>query len=132
MTKVFKKALTDRAKGFGINDQSFLDTVDYKEFNYSEFFDLIRKQFAENAQARKKGFSYLTGKGFEETLLKPMTTLEANFGKDEFFLHSLAGCHPLLNDVFRQETAGRFHQVFQKVRPKAAVRSWDWPWNGWV
>lgn len=85
ITKVFKKALADRATSFEVNDDSFLKNVDYKEFNYSEYFDLIRQQFADNAQARQKGFKFLTGKGFEEKLLKQLTQFEANFGKDEFF-----------------------------------------------
>ncbi len=85
ITKEYKKALADRATSFGITDTGFIKSVDIKEFNYSEYFDLIRMQFAQNAEARSKGFRFLTGKGFEETLLKQLTTFESNFGKDEFF-----------------------------------------------
>jgi len=83
-TEEFKKALSDRAKSFGIADDSFLSKVDYSEFNYSKYFDQIRQQFAENAAARLEGFGFLTGKGFEEKLLKDLTKFESNFGKDEF------------------------------------------------
>jgi hypothetical protein len=85
MLKEFKKALADRAEAFGISDLAFLKKVDYEEFNYSEYFDIIRWQFAENAQARKKGFGYLAGMGFEEKLIGQLTTFESNFGKDEFY-----------------------------------------------
>lgn len=83
--KTFKKALTDSARRFGIASTDFLKQADYKEFNYSEYFDTIRQQFADNAQARRKGFAYLAGKGFEEQLLNQLTQFEANFGKDAFF-----------------------------------------------
>lgn len=85
MLKEFKKAIADRATGFGIADLSFLGNVDYEEFNYSDYFDMIRKQFAKNAKARQQGFAYLTGMGLEEQLLGQLTTFESNFGKDEFF-----------------------------------------------
>lgn len=81
----FTTALGDRAKSFGLQDNTFLNNVDYFEFNYSEYFDAVRKQFSENAQARKKGFSHLAGKGFEEKLLNQLTTFESKFGRDEFF-----------------------------------------------
>ncbi|MCG7928977.1 MAG: hypothetical protein N0E44_02880 [Candidatus Thiodiazotropha lotti] len=85
MIKEFKKALSDRAKAFGIIEQSYFSKADHKEFNYSEYFDLLRKQFADNAEARKKGFKYLTGKGFEEKLLLQLTNFESKLSKDEFF-----------------------------------------------
>lgn len=85
ITRDFKKALTDRAASFGVTDPGFINNVDYKEFNYSDYFDTIRLQFAQNAQARQKGFKYLVGKGFEEKLLTQLTSFEAKFGKDEFF-----------------------------------------------
>lgn len=85
MLKEFKRAVGDGAEPFGLPDKSFIDDVDYEEFNYSEYFDAIRKQFADNAEARIKGFGYLAGMGFEESLLKQLTSFEANFGKDTFF-----------------------------------------------
>ena len=84
-TKDFKQALTDSAASFGVTDASFIGKVDYKEFNYSDYFDTIRQQFAENAQARQKGFKYLLGRGFEEKLLQQLTSFEAKFGKDDFY-----------------------------------------------
>lgn len=84
ITKEFKSALAERAKSFGMTDLSFLEQVDYKEFNYSNKFDMIRKQFAENAEARKKGFKYLSGSGVSGSLLKQLTDFEVNLSKDEF------------------------------------------------
>lgn len=117
ITKDFKNALTERAKSFGKADD-FLNKVDYKEFNYSETFDLIRKQFADNAEARKKGFSYLTGKGFEEKLLKQLTSFEANFGKDEFFYTHWLDVILYSTMYFGEKTRIDFIAVFEKLRKK--------------
>lgn len=46
--KVFLEALGDRTESFSIDSPELLKSVDYREYNYSEQFDLIRKQFAEN------------------------------------------------------------------------------------
>lgn len=81
----FIQAVSDRADSFGLRSAEIIPTVDYEEFNYSEYFDAVRKQFEANANARKKGFTYLTGKGFEEKLVTQLTAFETNFGKDEFF-----------------------------------------------
>ena len=85
MKKTYKKALQDRAQGFGIDIDGPLQSVELVEFNYSEHFDAIRQQFAENAQARAKGFKYLAGMGFEEKLITELTNFEASMGKDTFF-----------------------------------------------
>jgi pimeloyl-ACP methyl ester carboxylesterase len=85
ITKEFKQALTDAATRFDHADTDFLETVVYEEFNYSAYLDVVRQQFADNAAARAEGFSYLTGKGFEEKLITQLTSFEADFGKAEFF-----------------------------------------------
>ena len=116
--KDFKKAIADRAKGFGIADQSFLKNVDYQEFDYSEYFDLIRKQFAENAKARIKGFAYLTGKGFEEKLLNQLTTFEAGFGKDEFFYTHWLDVILYSTMYFGERVRIDFINSFERLRKK--------------
>ena len=118
MLKEFKKAIADRATGFGISDQSFLSKVDYEEFNYSEYFDVIRKQFAENAQARKKGFAYLTGMGFEEKLLGQLTTFESNFGKDEFLYTHWLDVILYSTMYFGEKVRVDFITFFEKLRKK--------------
>jgi len=85
ITKDFKRALSDRAKSFGIDQTDFLQKVDYREFNYSSYLDVVRKQFAENSAARAKGFRTLAGKGFEEKLINQLTNFESKFGKDDFY-----------------------------------------------
>jgi hypothetical protein len=85
MTKSFTKGLTDYATGLGVDIGGAITSTDYAEFNYSEYFDAIRKQFAENAEARQKGFGFLSGKGFELTLLTQLTNFESKMDKDEFF-----------------------------------------------
>jgi len=114
----FKKAITDRAKGFGIADLSFLQKVDYAEFNYSEYFDAIRKQFAENAKARKKGFGYLAGMGFEEKLLDQLTTFESNFGKDEFFYTHWLDVILYSTMYFGEKVRVDFIRSFEKLRKR--------------
>ena len=118
MLKEFRKALADRATGFGISDQAFLDKVDYQEFNYSEYFDVIRKQFAENAQARRKGFAYLTGSGFEEKLLSQLTSFESNFGKDEFFYTHWLDVILYSTMYFGEKVRLDFINYFEKLRRK--------------
>lgn len=118
MLEEFKKALADRATGFGISDQSFLNNVDYEEFNYSEYFDIVRKQFAENAQAREKGFGYLTGMGFEEKLLSQLTTFESNFGKDEFFYTHWLDVILYSTMYFGEKVRLDFIDSFEKLRKK--------------
>lgn len=117
-TKEFKKALSDRAKSFGIADDSFLSTVDYKEFNYSEYFDHIRQQFAENAAARKKGFGFLTGKGFEEKLLQQLTKFESNFGKDDFYYTHWLDVILYATMYFGEKLRVDFISEFEKLRKK--------------
>jgi hypothetical protein len=85
MKKEFVGALTERAKDFSLDLKEKLESVDYLEFNYSEYFDVIRKQFADNAAAQKKGFSYLAGRGFEASLLSQLNNFESKLGKDDFF-----------------------------------------------
>ncbi len=114
----FRKALADRAAGFGISDPSFLGGVDHEEFNYSEYFDIIRKQFAENAQARKKGFAYLTGMGFDENLLVQLTTFESNFGKDEFFYTHWLDVILYSTMYFGEKVRVDFINSFEKLRKK--------------
>ena len=118
IVKEFQKALSDRAEGFGIDDMSFLKSVDYKEFNYSEKLDLIRKQFAENAQARKKGFGFLINKGFEESLLKQLTLFESNFGKDEFFYTHWLDVILYSTMYFGESLRVEFINFFEKLRKK--------------
>lgn len=118
MLKDFKMALADRARGFGLSDQSFLDKVDYKEFNYSEYFDVIRKQFADNAQARKKGFGYLTGMGFEEKLLGQLTTFESKFGKDEFYYTHWLDVILYSTTYFGEKVRVDFIDFFEALRRK--------------
>ncbi len=85
MIKDFKKAISDRATGFGISQAGLINTIDYREFNYSDYLDAVRKQFAENAQARARGFAFLAGKGFDNELVGQLGSFEAKFDKDEFF-----------------------------------------------
>jgi hypothetical protein len=82
--KEFIQAVADGAANFGLT-VDVASKVDYQEFNYSEFFDIVRKQFADNAEARRKGFGFLAGKGFEDKLVTQLTSFEKNFGKDEFY-----------------------------------------------
>ncbi|NTV48094.1 MAG: hypothetical protein HGB32_15065 [Geobacteraceae bacterium] len=118
MLKEYKKAIADRASGFGISDPSFLSNVDYEEFNYSEYFDAIRKQFAENAQARQKGFAYLTGMGFEEKLLGQLTRFESNFGKDEFFYTHWLDVILYSTMYFGEKVRVDFIAFFEELRKK--------------
>lgn len=118
MLKEFKNAVVDRAQGFGITDSSYIDNFDYREFNYSEYFDAIRKQFAENAQARKKGFGYLAGMGFEEKLLGQLTSFEANFGKDEFFYTHWLDVILYSTMYFGEKVRIDFIDFFEKLRKK--------------
>jgi hypothetical protein len=118
MLKEFKKAVADRAAGFGIADPVFLNKVDYEEFNYSEYFDIIRKQFSENAQARKKGFAYLVGMGFEEKLLGQLTTFESKFGKDEFFYTHWLDVILYSTMYFGEKVRVDFVNAFEKLRKK--------------
>jgi len=117
-TKQFKQALSDRAKSFGIADDSFLSNVDYSEFNYSEYFDHIRQQFAENAAARKKGFAFLVGKGFEEKLVEQLTTFESNFGKDEFLYTHWLDVILYGTMYFGEKIRLDFINQFEKLRKK--------------
>lgn len=118
ITKQFKKAVADRAGAFGIAGQDFLKKVDYQEFNYSEYFDLIRQQFAENAQARQKGFAFLTGKGFEEKLLTQLTLFESNFGKDEFYYTHWLDVILYSTMYFGEKVRVDFISFFEKLRKK--------------
>ena len=114
--KEYKKALGDRAISFGMQDTNFIKNVDIKEFNYSEYFDLIRQQFAENAEARSKGFKFLNGKGFEETLLKQLTTFESNFSKDEFFYTHWLDVILYGTMYFGEKVRLDFISAFEKIR----------------
>lgn len=118
MVKEFKRAVSDRSEGFGIADHSFLNSVEYSEFNYSEYFDAIRKQFADNAQARKKGFGYLRGMGFEEKLLGQLTAFESNFGKDEFFYTHWLDVILYSTMYFGEKVRIDFIGFFEKLRKK--------------
>lgn len=84
MTKTFKKALTDRATCFGLTGFDPDKNCIYEEYNYSEYFDEIRKQFAENAAARQAGFAHLTGLGYQQKLIDELIAQEAKFGNDDF------------------------------------------------
>lgn len=116
--KEFKKALTDRATSFGLANTNFINKADYKEFNYSHYFDSIRQQFADNAQARQKGFKYLTGMGFEEKLLKQLTQFEANFGKDEFFYTHWLDVILYSTMYFGEKVRLDFITLFEQLRKK--------------
>lgn len=84
ITATFKQALNDRATCFGLDFD--LDQQDCKveEYNYSEFFEQIRQQFADNAAARQQGFGFLAGVGFATDLIQELTDLESKFNNDEF------------------------------------------------
>jgi hypothetical protein len=118
--KDFEAALGERITAFGLDPGAILKTVDYKEFNYSEKFDLIRKQFAENAEARKKGFKYLSGKGFEAKLIQQLTAFEANFGQDDFFythwLDVILYSTMYFGEALRAEFIGEFDALRKKYR----------------
>lgn len=118
MTKEFKKALTDAAGRFGVNDNAFLNKVDYQEFNYSVYFDAIRRQFVENAQARKKGFGYLAGQGFEVKLLQQLNQFESNLGKDEFFYTHWLDVILYSTMYFGEKVRIDFITLFEKLRKK--------------
>ncbi|MBC52752.1 MAG: hypothetical protein CMQ34_02845 [Gammaproteobacteria bacterium] len=118
MEKAFKQGLTDRAEGFAVDVKEKLKSVDYVEFNYSDFFDAIRNQFAENAQARKTGFSFLTGKGFEVSLLKQLTSFEANMGKDEFFYTHMLDVILYSTTYFGEKIRVDFLSLFEAKRLK--------------
>ena len=84
ISDTFKKALNDRAACFELDfDLDQQDCV-LEEYNYSEFFDQIRQQFADNAAARQEGFAFLAGAGTAAELIQELTSLEAKFNKDEF------------------------------------------------
>ena len=116
--KEFKKAISDRAKGFGIEDDSFLKSVDYREFNYSGYFDAVRTQFAENARARKKGFGYLAGMGFGENLIKQLTTFESKVDKDEFLYTHWLDVILYSTMYFGEKVRVDFITFFEKLRNK--------------
>lgn len=118
MTKDFKQAVADRAKAFGLTDTAFLGGVDYEEFNYSAYFDAIRKQFADNAAARQKGFGYLAGMGFEEKLLTQLTSFEANFGKDDFFYTHWLDVILYSTMYFGEKVRIDFISLLEKLRKK--------------
>ncbi len=85
ITKDFKKAVSNQASHFGIDPSSFIQKVDYREFNYSDYLDLVRQQFADNSDARARGFKILAGKGFDDNLINQLSSFESKFGKDEFY-----------------------------------------------
>lgn len=118
--KDFEAALGERITAFGLDPDPLLKAVDYREFNYSEKFDLIRKQFAENAEARKKGFKFLSGKGFEEKLIQQLTSFEANFGQDDFFythwLDVILYSTMYFGEALRAEFIGEFDTLRKKYR----------------
>jgi len=118
MIKDFKKAVAERAKDFGISESSFLEGVDYQEFNYSDYFDAIRKQFADNAAARAKGFGYLEGMGFEEKLIKQLTSFEAKFGKDKFFYTHWLDVILYSTTYFGEKVRLDFIILMEKLRKK--------------
>jgi hypothetical protein len=117
--KEFIKALSDRAQSFGLGNVD-LNKVDYVEFNYSEYLDVVRKQFADNAEARKKGFSFLAGKGFEEKLVTQLTSFEKNFGKDEFYythwLDVVLYGTMYFGEVLRTEFIAAFEKLVKKYK----------------
>lgn len=83
MTATFKRALNDQALCFGVRLNLDQESYKYEEYNYSEWFDEIRTQFAANADARQTGFSYLSGAGVAAELIQQLTAFEAHFSKDE-------------------------------------------------
>jgi hypothetical protein len=84
ITATFKKAVNERAKCFDLDFDVAQAGCILEEYNYSNFFDQIRKQFADNAAARQAGFGYLAGGDFAAQLIQELTSLETKFGKDEF------------------------------------------------
>ncbi len=116
--KNFKSGLGDRAKSFGLDSSTLLKKVDYKEYNFSEKFDAIRKQFAENAQARAKGFKYLGTQGFAESLVTQLTNFEAKFGKDQFFYTHWLDVVLYGTMYFGEKLRVEFITEFDKLRKK--------------
>lgn len=85
MTETFVSALNDRARCFGLKEFDVAkEACLVAEFNYSERFDAVRKQFADNAAARREGFGSLAGAGFAAELVTELTALAAKFGNDDF------------------------------------------------
>ena len=84
ITTTFKKAVNDRAACFGLDFDIDQQDCVLEEYNYSEFFDQIRQQFADNAAARQEGFAFLTGAGVAAELVQELVTLESQFNNDEF------------------------------------------------
>ena len=66
----FRKAVEDATERFGQSKDDLFEGVVVEEFNYSDYFDAIRKQFAENAAARQQGFGFLSGSGFDDKLVQ--------------------------------------------------------------
>jgi hypothetical protein len=84
ITTTFKNAVNDRATCFGLDFDIDQQDCVVEEYNYSEFFDQIRQQFADNAAARQEGFACLSGAGVAAELVQELTSLENKFNKDEF------------------------------------------------
>ncbi len=118
MKKDYKKALTQRLDSFGLSGENIVKGVDCVEFNYSDYFDAVRTQFADNAEARKKGFKYLTGGGFDEKLVTQLTNFEAKFGKDSFFythwLDVILYGTMYFGEVIRKDFLVQFEKLLKK------------------
>ncbi|MBJ37887.1 MAG: hypothetical protein CMD83_05420 [Gammaproteobacteria bacterium] len=93
--------MEDATERFGQSKDDLFEGVVVEEFNYSDYFDAIRKQFAENAAARQQGFGFLSGSGFDDKLVQELTSFDESLGKDEFFLYLPARRHPIRHDVFQ-------------------------------
>jgi hypothetical protein len=115
ISEIFTKALTDRANCFELNFDLTQEDCQLEEYNYSEHFDAIRQQFADNAAAMQTGFSYLSGGGLPASLIQYLTEQEAKFSKDEFlythWLDVLLYSSTYFGEQIRAQFAQKYHEL---------------------
>ena len=108
--------MEDATERFGQSKDDLFEGVVVEEFNYSDYFDAIRKQFAENAAARQQGFGFLTGSGFDDKLVQELTSFDESLGKDEFFCTHLLDVILYGTTYFSEKVRLDFIDAFEKLR----------------
>ncbi|MDX2504561.1 MAG: hypothetical protein QNL62_08810 [Gammaproteobacteria bacterium] len=87
--KEFIKATTQSLQRYENHKTDTLEKhIDIHELNYNSFFDKIRKKMADRAKsmkARLDSIAGITGVSFATDLVGRLTSLEADFGDDDFF-----------------------------------------------
>lgn len=83
MKKQVIDGLNEAAKNFGMENFNIEDKVEFFQFNYSAFFDELRKKDAEYASSISAHLTFLQGYGLGESLVTKLTAFFAKFGEDK-------------------------------------------------